>query len=185
MANSDGTITLNTNVDTSGIRKGTAEIKNSASSMGTSFKKLGGIIAAAFSIHAIKNFMTQAKEAYKLQFEAESKLAVVMRQRLNATDKDIKSILNLASAEQKLGVVGDEVQIAGAQQLATFVKQKSTLETLLPAMNNVLVQQNGMNASSGAAVGVANMFGKAMMGQASALRRVGITFDEDQEKILK
>ncbi|EJX03389.1 hypothetical protein EVA_08504, partial [gut metagenome] len=56
---------------------------------------------------------------------------------------------------------------------------------LMPAMNNLLTQQKGLNATSEDAVGVANLLGKALMGQTSALRRVGITFSDAQDKAIK
>lgn len=52
-------------------------------------------------------------------------------------------------------------------------------------MNNLLAQQKGYDAAAGDAVTVANLMGKAMMGQTSALRRVGITFNEAQEAAIK
>ena len=39
------------------------------------------------------------------------------------------------TAQQELGVIGDEVQLSGAQQMATFLKQKQSLEVLIPAIN--------------------------------------------------
>ncbi len=104
---------------------------------------------------------------------------------MNATADDIQGIKDLASAQQELGVIGDEVQLSGAQQIATFLKQKESLATLLPAMNNLLAQQNGLNATTQDAVSVGNLMGKVMQGQTSALTRVGITFDEAEEKVLK
>ena len=104
---------------------------------------------------------------------------------MNATDDEIASIKELASEQQKLGVIGDEVQLAGAQQVATFLKEKSSIETLLPAMNNLLAQQNGVNATQSDAVSVANLMGKAMQGQVAALTRVGITFSEAEAQVLK
>ena len=104
---------------------------------------------------------------------------------MSATDKEIKSILKLTSAQQELGVVGDEVQIAGAQQLASFLTQKSSIETLLPAMNNLIAQQSELSSTQGDAVNIGNLIGKVMQGQTAALTRVGITFSKAEEKILK
>lgn len=87
---------------------------------------------------------------------------------MGATDEEIQSIKDLASAQQEIGVIGDEVQLSGAQQIATFLKEKSSLDTLLPAMNNLLAQQKGLNATTGDAVTVGNLMGKAMMGQVDA-----------------
>lgn len=124
-------------------------------------------------------------EAYAVQEEAERKIAVVMQQRMSATAEEIQAVKDLCSAQQNLGVIGDEVQLAGAQQIATFLRQRESLETLIPAMNDLAAQQRGLNASQGDMVGIANLMGKAMQGQTSALRRVGITFSEAQEQVMK
>ena len=102
-----------------------------------------------------------------------------------ATDEQIQSIKNLCSAQQELGVIGDEVQLSGAQQMATFLQNKRSLDVLIPAMNNLLAQQNGLNATNQDAVSIGNMMGKAMQGQVETLQRVGITFDESQKKVLQ
>ena len=120
---------------------------------------------------ALQPFIAKANAAA----EAQAKLTTVMRQRMGATAGDLTAINGLVSAQTKLGVVGGTVQKSGLQQLATFASQRSTLMTLLPAMNNLLVQQRGLSATSEDAVGIANLMGKALMGNATALRRVGIT----------
>lgn len=160
-------------------------MKSGVSSMSKAFGKLGIAIAAAFSVKAIINFGKETSKLYDAQIEAETKLATIMRQRMGASDEQINKIKELTQAEQALGIIGDEVQLAGAQQLATFAMQSKTLETLIPAMNNLVAQQRGFNATQSDAVSVANLMGKALMGQATALRRVGITFTEAEEKMLK
>lgn len=117
--------------------------------------------------------------------EAQTKLTTVMRQRMSATAEDVASVNAAVAAQTKLGVVGGTVQRSGLQQLATFASHKRTLTALLPAMNNLLTQQKGLNATSEDAVGIANLLGKALQGQTGALRRVGITFSETQAKALK
>ena len=144
-----------------------------------------GIDAAQRSFGQLQSLMGDLAQSYQQQEIVETQLTTVMRQRMNATDAEIDSIKQLASEQQKLGVVGDEVQLAGAQQVATFLKEKSSIETLLPAMNNLLAQQNGVNSTTNDAVSVANLMGKAMQGQVSALTRVGITFSEAEAQVLK
>ena len=124
-------------------------------------------------------------DAWKVQIVAETQLQTVMRQRMGATDEQIQSIKDLCSAQQELGVIGDEVQLSGAQQMATFLKEKQSLDTLIPAMNNLIAQQNGLNATNQDAVSIGNMMGKAMQGQVEVLQRVGITFDDAQKKVLQ
>lgn len=144
-----------------------------------------GIDAAQRSFGQLQSLMGDLSKSYQQQEIAETQLTTVMRQRMGATDDEIASIKQLASEQQKLGVIGDEVQLAGAQQVATFLKEKSSIETLLPAMNNLLAQQHGVNSSTTDAVSVANLMGKAMQGQVSALTRVGITFSEAEAQVLK
>lgn len=144
-----------------------------------------GIDAAQRSFNQLQAGMKDLADAYAVQEVSETKLATVMAQRMGATEAEIQSIKELASEQQKLGVIGDEVQLSGAQQIATFLTQKDSLETLLPAMNNLIAQQKGLNATTQDAVTVGNLMGKVVQGQTSALTRVGITFDEAEEKVLK
>lgn len=150
------------------------------------FSAAANVISQAQScLSSLNNTIKGLTDAYQVQKVAETQLETVMRQRMNATEGDIDAIKRLAAEQQKLGVIGDEVQLSGAQQIATFVTQRQTLETLIPAMNNLIAQQNGLNATNSDAVSVANLMGKAMQGQVSALKRVGITFNEAQEQVMK
>lgn len=137
------------------------------------------------AVSGLQGVLGSYAEAYSNAAVASKKLEVVMRQRMDATEDDIKSIKAVTSAQKELGVIGGSVQNAGAQQVSTFLTQASTLRTLIPAMNNLLAQQKGVNATQEDAVSIGNLMGKAMQGQTSALRRVGITFTEAEEQILK
>lgn len=138
--------------------------------------------SAVGSLQGVFSSYTQAFEAAAV---ANTKLKTIMEQRMNATAEDVKGVKDVISAQKELGVVSGSVQVAGAQQIGTFATQASTLRTLVPAMNNLLAQQKGVNATQEDAVGIGNLFGKALQGQASALRRVGITFSAAEEKMLK
>lgn len=137
------------------------------------------------AVSGLQGVLGSYAEAYSNAAVASKKLEVVMRQRMDATDEDIKSIKAVTTAQKELGVIGGSVQNAGAQQVSTFLTQASSLRTLIPAMNNLLAQQKGVNATQEDAVSIGNLMGKAMQGQTSALRRVGITFTEAEEQILK
>ena len=137
------------------------------------------------AISNVTNKMQEFVEANKMQQEAENKLAQVMRNTMGASMAEIDSIKQLASAQQELGVIGDEVQLAGAQELGTYLTKSETLKKLMPVMNDMVAQQYGLNASQESAVGIATMMGKVMDGQVGALSRYGYKFDEAQEKILK
>lgn len=129
--------------------------------------------------------MREFTEANRAQQEAEAKLAQVMRNTMGASNDEIAIIKELASAQQKLGVIGDEVQLAGAQELGTYLSKTDSLKKLMPVMNDMLAQQYGLNASQEQATQIASMMGKVMDGQVGALSRYGYKFDEAQEKLLK
>ena len=137
------------------------------------------------AVSGLQGVLGSYAEAYSNAAVASKKLEVVMRQRMDATDEDIKSIKAVTTAQKELGIISGSVQNAGAQQVSTFLTQASSLRTLIPAMNNLLAQQKGVNATQEDAVSIGNLMGKAMQGQTSALRRVGITFTEAEEQILK
>jgi len=181
----DGELIFNTRIDNKGYDKGIKRIESGLSDLKSSLSGLAKAAAAAFSVKAVLNFVKTSKEAYDIQLVAETKLATVMRQRLGANDDMIKSIKSLAAQQQELGVIGDEVQLAGAQQIATYAKETDTLKTLIPAMNDLLAQQQGLNATSSDAVNIGNLIGKVLQGQTSALKRVGITFSDAEEQMLK
>lgn len=179
-----GTIAISNSEANNALNDTTGKAESSSNSIEKAFKKIGTAIVAYLSVDKIKQFGQACVDAYDIQKLAETKLETVMKQRMKATDEQIQSVKDLTSAQQALGVVGDEVQISGAQQLATFLENTDALNKLIPAMNNLAVQQNGVNVSSESMTSIANMMGKAMQGSASALTRVGITLTEEQEKLL-
>jgi len=141
--------------------------------------------AVTNALSRISGTIGELTDYYKQQEVAEAKLAQVMQNTMGATEADTQAILDLCSAQQKLGVIGDEVQLAGAQELATYLTERSTLESLIPVMNDMVAQQYGVNASQESAAQIATMLGKVMDGQVGALSRYGYKFDEAQETILK
>jgi len=168
------------------VQQATDEVgKTASTSFGNMFKKAFSVAAVAAAINAFKSFANEAISLYRIQEDAEVRLETVMRQRMGATDTQIQQIKDMASAIQEVGVVGDEVTLSGAQQLATFLSSTESLKTLMPAMDDLLVAQKTLNATAGDAVNIGNMFGKVMQGQTAALSRVGITFDETQAEMLK
>lgn len=198
----DNTIKFNLRIGAFGmevpvrISESLKELQNNLSDVKTRSEKARAsliswnqITTAIQNVHAglsqLAGVMHEMTEAYGIQEEAELKLETVMRQRMGATDDMVDSIKRLASAQQAKGVIGDEIQLAGAQQVATFLKEKSSIEKLLPAMNNLAVQRKGLNVTSEDMVNIGNLVGKVMQGNVGALTRVGITFSDTQKQMLK
>lgn len=164
-------------------KKITGQISGKMQSIGSGMIKAGAI-ATAVSVPIIAG-LKKAMDAYQVQNAAETKLTEIYKTRMGATKAVAQETIKLAGALQKEGVVGDEVALSGAQQLATFAKYPSTVNALMPAMENLLVQQKGLNGTAQDATQIANLMGKVMQGQTGALKRVGVSFTAAQEKVLK
>ena len=157
-----------------------------SASLGSKLQSVGGGLASvgksmtlvsAGAVIAGKKFMDMAQT----QASAETKLKEIYKSRMGVTEEAAQKTIEYAAALQKQGVVGDEVALSGAQQLATFAKTPETVNKLLPSLENLLVQQKGINGTTQDATQIANLFGKAMTGQTGALKRVGITFQMKNE----
>lgn len=158
--------------------------KSTKGSFNTVLKSAVGLAGAYVGIKAIKGFASSTMEAARAQIDAETKLQAVLKNTPGMAKDAYKHLQKYASQQQRIGVIGDEVQLAGMQQLATYQLQESSLKALSDGMNDLLAQQKGLNASQGDAVGVGNMVGKVMSGQLGALSRAGIIFNDAQKKIL-
>ena len=168
-----------------GMQNSVSRSCNAMAKAGAGLKKAFMAVGAAVSVRAIVNFAKEAAEAYDEQVENEVRLAQVMRNTMGARNEEIQSILDLAEAQQQLGVIDGDAQIAGAQKLATYLDEAASLEKLIPAMNDLAAQQFGLNVSSEQATTIATMFGKVMNGNVAVLNRYGISFDEAQANIMK
>lgn len=162
---------------------------NIAANAASAFSRIGqaafNVLNIAGVVRGAAGALKEFTDANQAQQEAETKLAQVMRNTMDASDDEIQSIKDLAAAQQALGVVGDEVQLAGAQELGTYLEKADSLKNLIPVMNDMIAQQYGYNATQESAVNIATMMGKVMEGQVGALSRYGYKFNEAQEQILK
>lgn len=177
------------------FKKQIDEVNKKLDSVKTQGNAVSGTLSKMFNLQILTagvrilrstyNSFIKMSQGYFDKIEQETKLAEVMRERMNATDSQINAIKKLTEQEQALGVVEDDVLMAGLQQLGTFSKYPSTLEALNGAMANLIAQQKGYDATAQDAITIGNLMGKVLQGQTSALTRVGITFTEAQEQILK
>ncbi len=134
---------------------------------------------------AIMNFAKSSITAAQSQAGNEIKLASTLKLRNKATAEQISSILSLTSAQQQNGVVSDDVQMAGAAQLSSYVESTENIQTLIPAMNNLLVQQKGLNGTSEDAAKIADLMGESLNGNIDGLKKAGLTFNDAQKKVFQ
>lgn len=180
---------VNVEADANDLRDAMKQVVDEAGKVNSSLIN-SNQIAQAFeqmssAVQSLQSVMHDLTDAYAVQSAAEARLEQVMRNTMDASEAEIQSIKDLAAAQQQLGIVGDEVQLSGAQELATYLSKKESLEALIPVMNDMIAQQYGYNATTESAVTIATMMGKVLDGQTGALSRYGYTFTEAQEQILK
>lgn len=148
---------------------------------------VGNLIAAGLKkgIQALKDYAATGAESAR-DFETnQAKLTLVMQNMMGASSEQIDVIKNLIEQEEALGVVSRNSQTAAAQELATYTTKLQSLERLIPVMNNMIVQVNGVNASQEQAVTVATALGKTLDGQTGSLSRWGFHFTDAQKRILE
>lgn len=157
-------------------------LKSELVSLSSAIQVMDGFASA---VGQIQNIFSGLSAAYSLQESAETRLAQAMRNTMGATDAEIQSIKDLTAAQQRIGIVGDEVQLSAAQELATYLEFSDSLKTIIPVMNDMIAQQLSLGASAESATQIATMLGKVMNGQTEALSRYGYKFDDAQKYILK
>lgn len=181
----DGFLNFDTRINTGGFESDTQKIAKALGGMKDKLKKLGAMLTTVFGARALANFAKEAKEAWQVQSEAETKLATILGRNLGASEEQIKAVKEWASELQKVGVIGDEVQLSGLQELSTYIESADSLRTMNVVLNDMLAQQYGLNATAEEAVTISTMLGKVLEGQTSALSRYGYSFTEAQEQLLK
>lgn len=176
-------------VDAESLGKAIDEVTGKSDSLNTSIVRLGSVSqiaeAAASAFGQLTDLFRGLTDAAATQSIAETRLGQAMSNTMGATDAEVQSIKDLCSAQQRLGVIGDEVQLAAAQELATYLEYSDSLKAIIPVMNDMAAQQYGLGASAESVTQIATMLGKVMNGQTEALSRYGYKFDEAQKHILQ
>jgi hypothetical protein len=176
-----------------GTKRKIDELEASAKTCGEKTQSIFGSVFGAnllmkglgIAKSGISGFANDSVEAYQRYNVAKTQLTQVMKNTMGAGKWDTDDIVDLTKAQQKLGVVSSDVQLAGAKEASSYITKKSSLEKLIPTMNNALAFQHGLNSTQEQAVSLATMMGKVLDGQTGALSRQGYSFTEAEEKILK
>lgn len=178
------------NGDTSGLEKALGKAENSSGGMAAAFKKaeggsfalLGGLTAAGVGAAV---FGAKSMEAYNASVEASAKLRTNLLNVKGATEEHVKALQTQAGELQRLGVIEDDVILAGQSQLATFNLQGSTIQKLTPKIADMVAQLKGHNATAEDMVTINNLVGKVMTGNVGALSKYGVTLSDTQKELLK
>ena len=149
-------------------------------------------LAIGGAIAGFKSLADEGMAAAQKQIQAETQLEAILKnvasiqeRGAGATQKAADSLKAYAGELQQVGIIGDEVTLAGMAQLATFQMNDDQIKTVSASMLDLLAKTKGYNATQEDAVNIANMIGKAMTGNAGALSRVGITMTEAEKDAIK
>lgn len=174
--------------------KNKKETKEQSDTFGKLTGKMKGLIIAGaglFSLNAAKNFANESAALTQVQMKAETDLqAMLMNNKYlkgdtTAVAKAKADLMAYSGELQKIGVVGDEVTLAGQAQLLTFQLQSDSVKKLTPGILDMMTKMKGLNGTQEDAMQLGNMVGKVMMGQIGALSRNGVSFSKAQEQLMK
>lgn len=161
-------------------------VGNAMKMAGGKIKSVGRSITTTASVWGVAGIYAGSKmiDMYEQQAEAELKLESVYKSSMGASKEAASATLEYASALQEVGVIGDEVSIAGAAVLAQYTETPDAINNILPALDNYLAKTKGLDATQTDAESTAKMLGKALNGNYTTLEKNGIILSDNQKKML-
>ncbi|GKX65839.1 hypothetical protein [Inconstantimicrobium mannanitabidum] len=164
------------------------ELDKTEKTSGGFSKTLGNVgkaVAGFASSTAIVSFAKSAISSAEKGITTNAKLTEVLKSASHATDAQVESLKKYASEMTQNGVIGTGLNKTAMSQLATFGLQADSIKKLIPQLDNLAVNQKGVNNTSEDMMGYANLIGKVMQGNATAMTRVGVTMSEHQKKLIE
>lgn len=130
-------------------------------------------------------FIKQSIDAAKDKLKADKLLETNLMKQANFKKEHIQMLKDEASALQDVGVVGDDVAVAGAGQLAVYKLKAEQIKTILPVIDDMVAKEKGFNGTQEDAIAMADVFGKAVEGKTKGLVKYGVSLTEAEEKLFK
>lgn len=170
----------------SGLSKASGLASKAVSGIGNAAKGMATVVSGAATAAAayLVNFGRQSVDAALKAEEVTAKFQQVAKNN-NWTDEEQKSLLGLNKTLGQTGVVSAGTLKAAQAQLGTFALTADQVKTLTPALADMIANNKGYNATAQDGVQIANLLGKVMTGNATALSKYGVTMTDAQKKILQ
>lgn len=130
-------------------------------------------------------FIKQSIDAAKDKLKADKMLETNFMKQANFKKEHIQMLKDEASALQDVGVVGDDVAVAGAGQLAIYKLKAEQIKTILPVIDDMVAKEKGFNGTQEDAIAMADVFGKAVEGKTKGLVKYGVSLTDAEEKLFK
>lgn len=160
MSNRNATVTVNTKANTSGIKNAANSIKGFDAGLKGSIANLKSFKGALTGLavvgiaKGIKSWADDMKAAYGVQAAAERSVNDSLYSNMTARgasqkeiDNEVKAYKELASAQQKVGVIGDEVTLSGMGVMTQMGMTANQVKEMTPLLQDLAVKQYGLNVS--------------------------------------
>lgn len=160
MSNRNATVTVNTKANTGGLKQVSSALTSFDSGLkGTignlsQFKGALGALAVVGIAKGIKSFADDMYDAFKVQWLAEKNVNDALYSNMTARgesqkaiDDEVKAYKELASAQQQLGVIGDEVTLSGMAVMTQMGLTAKQVKDMTPLVQDLAVKQFGLNVS--------------------------------------
>lgn len=170
----------------SGLGKASGFTSKAVSGIGNAAKGMATVVSGAATAAAayLVNFGKQSVAAALKAGEVTAKFQQVAKNN-NWTDEEQKSLLSLNKTLGQTGVISGGTLKAAQAQLGTFALTADQVKTLTPALADMIANNKGYNATAQDGVQIANLLGKVMTGNATALSKYGVTMTDAQKKVLQ
>ena len=130
-------------------------------------------------------FVKQGIDIAKEKLKADKLLETNLLKQSKATKEHIQMLKDEASALQDVGVVGDDVAVAGASRLAVFKMNADQIKKTMPILDDMIAFDKGLNGTQEDAIAIGELYGKAINGKVNALKKYGVVLTANEEKLFK
>ena len=130
-------------------------------------------------------FVKQGIDIAKEKLKADKLLETNLLKQSKATKEHIQMLKDEASALQDIGVVGDDVAVAGASRLAVFKMNADQIKKTMPILDDMIAFDKGLNGTQEDAIAIGELYGKAINGKVNALKKYGVVLTANEEKLFK
>jgi hypothetical protein len=192
-----GSIFYESSINTSGVKRGAQEIqkeikglKSGFEGLGTPIKAIGVAFATYIGARAVLNFFKDSVRAANEANQVMTQTEAVIRSTGGAAGYTSQEISDMASQIQRTTAIGDEAAQMGMNMLLTFTKiGKEVFPDATQALIDMATAMNGGATPSGdelrqTAIQLGKALNDPILGM-TALRRVGVNFNETQAEMVK
>ena len=179
--------TKNTKAMDKHLQKASNKVKAFGNATKESMKKAAKYTAIGFGAltAATGVFLKQSIDAAKEKLKADKLLEANLKRTNNYSIDKINSLKDEAGALQDLGVIGDDVIVAGAGQLAMYKLSHDQIKKTMPILGDMVAKEKGFNATQEDRIAMADAIGKAVSGKTKGLLKYGVELTAAEEKVFK